>query len=65
MTERLLQLATEEKMHRISLTVVKENTIALALYKKFGFQIEGISKDAFYDCDGKYHDVVNMGLILH
>jgi len=65
MTERLLQLATKEKMHRISLTVVKENTIALALYKKFGFQIEGIGKDAFYACDGKYHDVVNMGLILH
>jgi RimJ/RimL family protein N-acetyltransferase len=64
MTERLLQLAKDEKMHRIELTVVKENRIALRLYKKFGFQIEGISKDAFYGQDGKYHDIVNMGLIL-
>ena len=64
MTERLLQLAKNEKMHRIELTVVKENKIALRLYEKFGFQIEGVSKDAFYGQDGKYHDIVNMGLIL-
>ena len=64
MTERLLQLAKNEKMHRIELTVVGENKIALRLYEKFGFQVEGVSKDAFYGQDGKYHDVVNMGLIL-
>jgi len=64
MTERLLQLAQNEKMHRIELTVVKENKIALHLYEKFGFQIEGVSKDAFYGRDGRYHDIVNMGLIL-
>jgi RimJ/RimL family protein N-acetyltransferase len=51
-------------MHRIELTVVKENKIALHLYKKFGFQIEGVSKDAFYGHDDRYHDIVNMGLIL-
>jgi RimJ/RimL family protein N-acetyltransferase len=64
MTERLLQLAKNEKMHRIELTVVKENKTAIRLYEKFGFQIEGLSKDAFYGQDGKYHDIVNMGLIL-
>jgi len=64
MTERLLQLAKNEKMHRIELTVVGENKIALRLYEKFGFQIEGVSKDAFYGQDSKYHDIVNMGLIL-
>ena len=64
MTKRLLQLATRDKMHRIALTVVKENEIALTLYKKFGFQIEGINKDAFYGSDRKYHDIVNMALIL-
>jgi RimJ/RimL family protein N-acetyltransferase len=64
MTERLLQLAKNEKMHRIESTVVEENKIALRLYEKFGFQIEGVSKDAFYSQDGKYHDIVNMGLIL-
>jgi RimJ/RimL family protein N-acetyltransferase len=64
MTERLLQLAKNEKMHRIELTVVAENKIALRLYGKLGFQIEGVSKDAFYSQDSKYHNIVNMGLIL-
>ncbi len=64
MTERLLKLAKKDKMHRIELSVVAENKIALHLYEKCGFQIEGISKDDFYGRDGKYHDVINMGLIL-
>jgi len=64
MTRRLLELATKEKMHRISLTVVEENKFAIALYKKFGFQIEGTSRDAFYGSDNKYHNIVNMGLVL-
>ena len=63
-TERLLQLAKNEKMHRIELTVVAENKFALLLYEKFGFQIEGVSKKAFYGHDNKYHNIVNMGLIL-
>ena len=64
MTKKLLKLAKKEKMHRIELKVVAENKIALHLYEKCGFQIEGISKDDFYGRDGKYHDVINMGLIL-
>jgi RimJ/RimL family protein N-acetyltransferase len=64
MTQRLLQLAKDEKLHRIELTVVKENTIATHLYQKTGFQIEGISKDAFYGQDCKYYDIINMGLVL-
>jgi len=64
MTDRLLQLAKEEKMHRIELTVVKDNTIAIRLYQKLGFQIEGVSKDAFYGKDDEYHDIINMGLVL-
>jgi putative acetyltransferase len=64
MTERLLHLAKNEKMHRLELTVVAENKIALRLYEKFGFQIEGVSTDAFYGHDSKYHNTVNMGLIL-
>jgi putative acetyltransferase len=64
MTERLLQLAKNERMHRIELTVVGENKIALRLYEKFGFKIEGVSKDAFYGQDAEYHDIINMGLIL-
>lgn len=64
MTKRVLRLAKKEKMHRIALTVVAENNVALHLYENFGFQIEGVSKDAFYGHDDKYHDIVDMGLIL-
>jgi len=65
MTGKILELARKEKVHRIGLGVVEGNKIALHLYEKFGFQIEGVSKDAFYGHDGKYHNIVQMGLILN
>jgi len=65
MTKRLLKLAKKEKMHKIELRVVAENKNALHLYEKYGFQIEGICKDNFYGRDGKYHDLINMGLLLN
>ena len=64
MTEQLLQLAKDDKMHRIELHVVAENKSALGLYRKFGFQVEGVSKDKYYGHDNNYHDLVIMGLIL-
>lgn len=64
MTKRILQLAKKEKMHRIELSVVEENKSAIRLYQRTGFQIEGVNKDAFYGQDDKYHNVVQMGLIL-
>lgn len=64
MTEKLLQLARREKMHKIELQVVAENTVAIHLYEKFNFKIEGISKDSFFGSDGKYHSMVHMGLVL-
>ena len=64
MTEKIIELARKEKVHRIELTVVKENNAAIRLYEKFGFKLEGLSKDAFYGKDGKYHDIISMGLIL-
>jgi RimJ/RimL family protein N-acetyltransferase len=64
MTEKLLELAKKERMHKIELTVVADNEIAENLYKKFGFKTEGVSRDSFLDFDGKYHEMVHMGLIL-
>jgi putative acetyltransferase len=63
MTERLLKIAENEGMHKIELTVVADNKSAISLYGKFGFKVEGVSKDSFVGSDGKYHDVVHMGLI--
>jgi len=64
MMKKLLQLAKEHKMHKLELYVVEDNKAAVALYKKFGFKIEGISKDSFFGSDGKYHNMIHMGLLL-
>jgi RimJ/RimL family protein N-acetyltransferase len=64
MTEKLLELAKKERLHKIELTVVTENEIARNLYENFGFKTEGLSKDSFLGFDGKCHDMVHMGLIL-
>jgi len=64
MTERVLQLARTEKMHKIELGDVADNKTAIRLYKNFGFKIEGVSKDSFRGHDGKYHDLFHMGAIL-
>jgi len=64
MMKKLLQLAKEHKMHKLELYVVEDNKAAVTLYKKFGFKIEGISKDSFFGSDGKYHNMLHMGLLL-
>lgn len=64
MAEKLLKLARREEMHKIELQVVADNTIAIHLYEKFNFKIEGISEDSFFGPDGEYHDMVHMGLVL-
>ena len=64
MAEKLLELARREEMHKIELQVVADNTIAIHLYEKFDFRIEGISEDSFLGPDGEYHDMVHMGLVL-
>jgi RimJ/RimL family protein N-acetyltransferase len=64
MMEKLLQLAKKEGMHKIDLYVIADNQVAIHLYKKFGFQTEGVSRDSFFGSDGKYHDMVKMRLLL-
>jgi putative acetyltransferase len=63
MLSRLLELAEKVKLHRISLTVIADNYIAVHLYEKFGFITEGVMRDAYLGDDGKYHDEIVMGLI--
>ncbi|MBX5327973.1 GNAT family N-acetyltransferase [Candidatus Bathyarchaeota archaeon A05DMB-5] len=65
MLARLMKLAKDEGLHRVSLHVVADNKIAVHLYQKFGFKIEGIMKDAYFGEDGKYHDELVMGLLLN
>jgi len=64
MTSMAVRLAREQGLHRLSLEVVADNKIAIHVYEKAGFKIEGIMKDAFYGEDEKYHDMVIMSLLL-
>lgn len=58
----LLDLARKEGVHRIGLHVIADNKIAIHLYEKFGFKVEGVMKDSYFGADGKYHDEIVMGM---
>jgi len=64
MLNQLLQLAKRESVHRIGLHVIADNQIAVHLYEKFGFRVEGVMKDAYLGADGKYHDEIVMGILF-
>ncbi len=47
---------------RVQLEVYKDNDAAMALYAKFGFQIEGVARQAVR-LNGHYKDIVHMALL--
>lgn len=57
--KRLDEWAKEKKIVRLELTVISTNEIALNLYKKNGFEIEGIKRKSMY-IDGEYLDEYYM-----
>jgi RimJ/RimL family protein N-acetyltransferase len=64
MMRRAIELAKERGFHRIGLTVVADNHRAVKVYEKLGFKKEGIARETFYGDDHRYHDEVEMGLLL-
>jgi putative acetyltransferase len=51
------------RLEKLELTVLENNEKAIGLYKKFGFEIEGVfKKDTLVD--GNYENVVFMSLML-
>ena len=48
---------------KISLSVREDNPRAIALYKKCGFEVEGILKNETY-IDGEFFNIVCMGMVL-
>ncbi|MBD7938421.1 GNAT family N-acetyltransferase [Cytobacillus sp. Sa5YUA1] len=61
--QAVLAWANQEKIMRIELTVVSENEAALALYKKIGFEVEGVKRRSLL-MDGEYYDEYYMGKLF-
>ena len=67
---RLMRQAVEQLaaarafgLHRVELTVRENNVIAIALYKKFGFAVEGVQRKRIL-VEGVYENLVLMGLVF-
>jgi ribosomal protein S18 acetylase RimI-like enzyme len=59
--QHALQLADLKGLTRIELTVREHNTRAIALYKKVGFETEGVQKNALL-FEGQYENLLSMAL---
>jgi RimJ/RimL family protein N-acetyltransferase len=58
--ESLINWARQQQITRLELTVMCHNEAAIALYKKYGFEIEGTKRNSLI-VDGKYVDEYYMG----
>ncbi|MEG0259415.1 MAG: GNAT family N-acetyltransferase [Lysinibacillus sp.] len=59
----ILEWAKQVELHRLDLTVITTNEAAVNLYKKIGFEIEGIKRDSLL-IDGEYVDEYYMSILI-
>ena len=64
MMKRALTLARAKGLHRVQLSVIDGNEGAIHVYEKVGFKREGLRADAYRGVDDRYHDAIDMGIIL-
>ncbi len=64
MMREAIRGSRQKGLHRLALSVIADNRNAIKLYEKVGFQHEGLRREDYLGEDGKYHDVVEMGLLL-
>ena len=60
---RALEEARDRRLERVELEVYGSNPVAVGLYERFGFQVEGRKRRA-RKIDARYDDIVVMALIL-
>lgn len=58
-----IKWAETNKMKKITLSVLETNQKAIMLYKKYGFEVEGVLKKDKRLSDGNYYSTVMMGRI--
>ncbi|MCA6116119.1 GNAT family N-acetyltransferase [Bradyrhizobium sp. WSM 1738] len=58
-----LDAARDFGLRRVELTVRENNTVAIELYKKYGFIIEGLQRNRILVDDG-YENLILMGLLF-
>ncbi len=64
MMREAIRVSRQKGLHRLALSVIADNRNAIKLYEKVGFQHEGLRREDYLGEDGKYHDMVDMGLLL-
>jgi ribosomal protein S18 acetylase RimI-like enzyme len=62
--ESCINWAEEHGGHKISLEVWPHNVAAIGLYKKFGFEQEGLQLRHYRRRSGQLWDAITMGLVL-
>ena len=62
MLETTLKAAFDRGLTRIELTVSESNINAIALYRRFGFLVEGLHRNAIC-VDGRYSNLLSMALL--
>jgi RimJ/RimL family protein N-acetyltransferase len=60
----LVAAAIERGLHKLSLRVFPHNDAAIALYRKPGFEVEGLRRKHIRRASGELWDLVEMGLLL-
>ena len=59
-----LRYAAEQGIEKVNLGVRANNERAMALYRKFGFAVEGCRVRDIKDAQGQYHDTIEMARFL-
>ena len=58
-----LGAARDFGLRRVELTVRESNVVAIEIYKKFGFAVEGLQRNRIL-VDGGYQNLVLMGMLF-
>ncbi|VXC01648.1 GNAT family N-acetyltransferase [Exiguobacterium sp. 8H] len=59
----VLDWARTERLHKVTLSVIETNKKAIALYERYGFEVEGRLRDDKL-IDGQHFDTILMGYLI-